>query len=482
MNYYLGVDIGTTSVKAVAFSEAGDVLSKQSIDYHLYHPQTNYSEQDPGEIYDAVINGINNVLAALAPVMPLFVSFSAAMHSLMTVDKEGRPLTNCMIWADNRAVDIADSLRNSERGLRFYHATGVPIHAMSPLCKLLWLKENEPGIFESTHKFIGIKEYIFKKLFNEYVVDTGIASTTGLLDMSSLKWNKCVLDYIGIDVEKLSEVTEVKKIFYYPPDNSPLLFTKETPFFIGSSDGALANLGAGAINNHSMAITIGTSSAARILTEQPCTDQYMRTFCYHVKDSCYIVGGASNNGAVVMQWLKESLLQTDESLKELFQLAEAVPAGSDDLVFLPFILGERAPIWNSHAKGNFFGFTINHTKAHLIRASIEGIVYCLYSIGKILQEKDEVMEICASGGFALSPLWLQIVADIFNKKVCVSHARESSALGAVMLGIEATGRQSIENTKKKSVYEPNALEHEQYSKQFQKFQRIYERVKTEFVA
>jgi gluconokinase len=231
-----------------------------------------------------------------------------------------------------------------------------------------------------------------------------------------------------------------------------------------------------------MAISIGTSSAARILTEQPGTDLQMRTFCYHVKDNCYIVGGASNNGAVVMQWLKESLLQTDETLKELFELAEAIPAGSNDLVFLPFILGERAPIWNSHAKGNFFGFTINHTKAHLIRASIEGIVYCLYSIGKILQEKDEVMEICASGGFALSPLWLQILADMFNKKVCVADASESSAWGAVMLGIEATGRRSIENKKNKFVYQPNVLEHEQYRKQFQKFERIYEQVKTEFVA
>lgn len=399
----------------------------------------------------------------------------------MAVDKEGKPLTNCMIWADNRASDIADDLRDTEKGRSFYHATGVPIHAMSPLCKLLWLKENEPKIFNQAHKFIGIKEYIFYKFFDRYVVDTGIASTTGLLNMSSLDWNHCILDYIGIDLSKLSELVDVKKSFSLKA-NEQLQLPDGTPVFIGGSDGALANLGAGAVNDQSMAITIGTSSAARILTEHPDTDLQMRTFCYHVKDNCYIVGGASNNGAVVMQWLRESLLQTDQSLKELFDLAEAIPAGSNDLVFLPFILGERAPIWNSHAKGNFFGFTINHTKAHLVRASIEGIVYCLYSIGKILQEKDEVLEIYASGGFALSSLWLQILADMFNKKVCVSDASESSALGAVMLGIEATGRPLIEHKKPKAIYEPNLEEHKQYRKQFQKFERLYEQVKTEFVA
>jgi gluconokinase len=482
MNYYLGVDIGTTSVKAVAFSETGEMIAKQNIGYNLYHPKANYSEQDPEEIFDAVVEGINNVVSDLSPAVPLLVSFSSVMHCLIAVNSEGKPLTNCMIWADNRASDIADALRNSERGRSFYHTTGVPVHAMSPLCKLLWLKENEPKIFGEAHRFIGIKEYVFYQLFNQYTVDTGIASTTGLLDIKSLKWNTRVLDYIGIDIEKLSEITDVKTAFYYTAKNGRLKLGAQTPVFIGSSDGALANLGTGAINNQSMAVTIGTSSAARIVLEQPATDRHMRTFCYHVKDNYYIAGGASNNGAVIMQWLRESLLQTEESLEDLFQLAESVPAGSNDLLFLPFILGERAPIWNSHAKGNFFGFTINHTKAHLVRASMEGIVYCLYSIGKILQEKEEVVKVCASGGFALSTLWLQIVADIFNKKVCVTDASEGSALGAVMLGIEATNRPLIENKENEVIYQPNPLAHEQYSKQFQRFERIYEKIKTEFVA
>lgn len=481
MNYYLGVDIGTTSVKAVAFSEAGEVLSSKSIEYKLYHPKPGYSEQNPEEIFVAVLKSINGVVS-LFSTPPVLVSFSAVMHSLMAVDKEGRPLTNCMIWADNRAVSVAENLQQTETGKSFYHATGVPIHAMSPLCKLIWLKQHDAEIFASAYKFIGIKEYIFFKLFDTCVVDTGIASTTGYLNLQDLQWDKRILDYVGITSDRLSEVHDVKKAFYYTAANKELNLPDHVPVFIGGSDGALANLGTGATSNHSMAVTIGTSSAARILTEQPGTDVEMRTFCYHVKDNCYIVGGASNNGAVVMQWLKESLLKTNESLTELFEQAESIPAGSDDLVFLPFILGERAPIWNSHAKGNLFGFTINHTKAHLIRATIEGIVYCLYNIGKVLEEKNEVLKIYASGGFAQSTLWLQILADTFNKKVCVSDARESSALGAVMLGVEAMGRLPIQAKKKEAIYLPDAMKHEAYKKQFQKFERIYKEIKTEFIA
>lgn len=482
---YLGVDIGTTSVKAVAFSEKGDVLLAHARSYQMHHPDPNYSEQNPEEIFNAVINCMNEVLKELLPGVPALVSFSAMMHSLLAIDKEGKPLTNCIIWADNRAGSIADALKDTPEGKIFYEASGVPVHAMSPLCKLLWIKENHPDIFLNTYKFIGIKEYIFFRLFNEYVVDTGIASTTGLLNIRSLQWDKQILAHVGIDAGKLSKLVNVKTVFHYGKNGSlhrELILDSVIPVVIGSSDGALANIGAGAVNNHSMAITIGTSSAARIITHGPNTDQDMRTFCYHVKDNCFIVGGASSNGAIVMQWLKDSLLCTDESLPELFQLAETIRAGSDGLVFLPFILGERAPIWNSNAKGNFFGFTINHTKAHLIRAAIEGIVYCLYSIGKVIEEKDKVLQLYASGGFALSSLWLQIVADIFGKQVLVSDAKESSALGAVIVGIEAMGKEPFGERKNVAVYEPDNLRHEEYKRQFSRFERLYEQVKMEFTA
>ncbi|HVG16770.1 MAG TPA: gluconokinase [Chitinophagaceae bacterium] len=486
MTYFLGVDIGTTSLKAIAFDSKGEVIYTHSAGYQIQHPQPHFSEQSTADILRAVISSINKVIEMLLPGKPAFISFSAMMHSLIAIDSMGQPLTECIIWADNRAASIAEELRLTDTGKRFYHDTGVPLHAMSPLCKILWLKKHDPGVFEKAQKFIGIKEFIFLKLFNKYVVDAGLASTTGMLNLRTLQWDKAVLHHAGISEEQLSEVKDTTSIFYYNSNSSAygqdLLIPEGLPVIIGSSDGALANIGSGALSRDSMAITIGTSSAVRILAEQPYTDGGMRTFCYHATGSSYITGGASNNGAVVLQWLRDSLLQTDKSIDELLHDAASVPPGSDGLLFLPFILGERAPIWNSNATGSFFGLTIHHTQAHMVRAAVEGVVFCVYSIGRIIEEWNKTGQIHASGGFAQSSLWLQIVADTFNKTVVVSDAKDNSALGAVLLGMKALNIKNERQPGGEEVYTPCYERHEQYRKAFDRFERIYQLVKNEYVA
>jgi len=483
MNYYLGIDIGTTSVKAVAFSGRGEVLAKHASSYSMRHPQPLWSEQDPREIAAAVTTSINTVLQTLAPAQPQLLGFSAAMHSLLAVDAAGEPLTNCIIWADNRAAMIADSLRQTDTGRHLYHTTGVPVHAMSPLCKLLWLKANEPAVFTAAHKFIGIKEYLFYTWFGTWAVDTAIASATGLMNLRSLQWDKTILDFVGITPEKLPAIVRGQEIFYYDPSReqqAPLLLDRKTPFVIGGSDGALANLATSSCNDGALVITIGTSSAARILTQQAETDKYMRTFCYHAKDNCYIVGGAGNNGAIVLQWLREAILQTNDSLPQLFEQAATAPAGCAGLLFLPYILGERAPVWNPQAKGVFFGLTINHTKAHLIRAVIEGVIYSLYSIGRIMMDSHKPQKIYANGGFAQSSFWLQVLADTFNKKVIVTDPVESSALGAVLTGMEALHQTPEIDRHSLPEYIPNPVDHAVYAQQFRKFERLYELLKDAF--
>ncbi len=478
--YYLGIDIGTTSAKAVAFSTTGEVLMSASCTYKMYHPKPDQSEQDPEEVYEAIVSCSNQVISSLPGDLPSFVAFSSAMHGLLAVDKEGKAITNCIIWADNRAGEIARRLRKTDWGEEIYHITGVPVHAMSPLCKLIWLKENNPDVFENAHKFISIKEYVFYKIFGEYLVDTSVASATGLLNLKTLEWDDGILRFLEMSPGSFSQVVSAKEIKIYKKTmESAWLLPDKLPFVIGASDGALANLGTGAINNTSIAVSMGTSVAARIMTDEVETDLTMRTFCYHIKDNVYIIGGAGNNGAIVLEWLKDSLLETKESFEELFQKAETVSPGSDELLFVPYILGERAPIWNSKATGIFFGLNINHTKAHLIRACMEGVIYGLYSIAKILLEKREITEIHATGGFTQSSLWLQMLADTCNIKVLVSGAVESSALGAVMIGLEALGIAPLPEKEILSTYLPNSLNHEIYIKGFQKFERVYETLKNE---
>lgn len=480
--YYLGLDVGTTSAKAVAFSTTGEVLASASSTYKMHHPQPNWSEQNPEEVFNAVVSCCNKVVSSLPSYTAALVAFSSAMHGLLVVNKNGEPITNCIIWADNRAGEIAERLKDSEWGEEIYHITGVPIHAMSPLCKLIWLKENNPAIFKTAHKFISIKEYIFYKLFNEYVIDTSVASATGLLNLKTLNWDERILNFLEITPGSLSQVVSTKSVrIYNKAVAQGWLLPDKIPFVIGGSDGALANLGTGAIDSNSMAISIGTSGAARIVIEEVETDIKMRTFCYHVKDNAYIIGGAGNNGAVVLEWLKDNLLETKESFAELFQKAGTVKPGSEDLVFVPYILGERAPIWNSKARGIFFGLNINHTKAHLVRACMEGVIYAVYSVAKILLEKRDIAEIHATGGFTQSSLWLQMLADTCNIKVLVSGAVESSALGAVMIGLEALEIEPFPGKKMLTSYDPNLLNHEIYMKGFERFERIYENIKTELI-
>ncbi len=466
--YFTGIDIGTTSTKGVVFDISGKVLAQKSVAYDMFHPKPNWSEQNPDEIYKAVTECLSfldkrSLLETL--------SFSSAMHSIMAVDITGKPLTNLIVWADNRAIEIGNTLKKSELGQEIYQSTGTPIHPFSFLCKILWLKANEPEIFEKAHKFIGIKEYVWHKIFGHYEIDASLASATGMMNIKDLCWDKKALVLVGIGEEKLPKIV-------------PTTFSRTTHslnYFIGAADGPLANLGTGAMGKSKLAFTMGTSGAVRICVDEYYVDPQMRTFNYLLSEKQHVIGGATNNGAVVIQWLKEQILQTVTSTEELIEKAEKVPAGAENLVFLPYILGERAPVWNADAKGVFFGLSINHTQAHLTRAVMEGLILNLYSVGKVLMEKFPVDEICASGGFAKSDFWLQLVADIFQKKVIVSDNVEGSAWGAVLIAMEAMNiepKHTIQNDGKEFL--PNLENEQTYVALHAKFERLYEKLKDEF--
>jgi len=454
MQYNLGIDIGTTSVKVVAFDAAGKVLLKHSVANTTIRPKESYSEQDPEEIFAAVLFCIDTVMAQLK-CNPQFISFSAAMHSLIAVDKNGNALTNCILWSDNRAAEIAAALHKKGFAKNIYQRSGVPVHAMSPMCKIIWLKENEPRLFKTANKFIGMKEFIFYKLFHEYIIDSSIASATALMNIHNGNWDQELLMLAGIDSSKLSTIVSVHHT----------ILLKDQKYMIGASDGALANLAMNAINDKVMAITIGTSAAARITVLQPRLDEQMRLFCYHLKEKLFIKGGASNNGAIVLEWLKEKILQTNETIDELLQAASTVSSGADGLIFLPYISGERAPLWNSNAKADFIGLQAHHTKAHMIRAAMEGVLFNLLLIGNMLNEQKTISEIHAGGGFAENSLWIQMLADIFDLPVKIFDTNESSAMGAVMLGMEFTTEPII-------IYLPNKINHALYAKQFERFSQL----------
>ncbi len=476
MEYFLGIDIGTTSVKSVAFSREGKTLGEFSISYPIQHPHPDWSEQDPEEILRAVIKTVENILRELSPYLPRLCSFCSAMHSLIAVDSSGKAISPSIIWADNRAAGIASRIHAANGAQEFYQRTGLPVHAMSPFCKLQWMKENKTDLFNRAYKFIGIKEYVFYHLFGIYSVDVSMASSTGLMNAGTLEWDPWILGQTGISADRLSTITGIDKIF-----TAPRLFPslQQVPFVIGGSDGAMANLGA-SDEAGSLVVTVGTSSAARLILNKPHIDPGMRSFCYYIHNRRWLLGGASNNGGIVLQWLQENFFRSGLSVADFLNQASAIGPGAGGLIFLPYLLGERAPVWNASAKGVLFGIDINHGQAHMVRASLEAVIYCLYGISQPLFEQAEIKNIYATGGFARNELWLQILADVFNLPVMICETVENSAWGAVLCGMRAVGVPFTGKVVVSKSYLPNASAHTIYKKGFKKFQRLYELVKDEY--
>jgi gluconokinase len=451
--FMIGVDIGTTSTKSVLFTLKGSVIARHGIEYPLFSPTPDTAEQDPEEIFQAVVKTIKHVIEAgsISSASVVCVSFSSAMHSLIAVDKAGKPITKCITWADSRSAAWANKIKTEMDGHGIYLRTGTPIHPMSPLSKLLWLRHEHPDIFARSYKFISIKEYVFFRLFNTYVIDYSIASATGLFNLQSLQWDGEALQVAGVSAEQLSRPVPTTEIMLGMDEHlaSDMNLLPATPFVVGASDGVLSNLGVNAIDPGVIAITIGTSGAIRTVTDRPQTDPKGRIFCYALTENHWVIGGPVNNGGIVLRWIRDQLgsaeVETAARLNRdpyeiLTELAATVKPGADGLIFHPFLSGERAPLWDSNARGSFFGLGLHHKKEHLIRAALEGVIYNLYTVFLALEELiGQPAKIQATGGFARSEQWRQMMADIFDHDVYVPESVESSCLGAAILGLYAVG-------------------------------------------
>lgn len=453
-SYVIGVDIGTTSTKAVLFTDEGRVVTKHGVEYPLHTPTPSAAEQDPERIYQAVVESIQKTMeqGSIQADRLVCVAFSAAMHSLIAVDRDGRPLTRSITWADSRAAPWAERIKRDFSGHEIYRRTGTPIHPMAPLAKLFWLRETQPELFAKAARFISIKEYVLYRFFKRYIVDWSIASATGLFNLNTLDWDEGALTVAAVTPERLSELVPTTYQLHGldPTVARELGLSTATPFVVGANDGVLSNLGVAAIEPGVVALTIGTSGAIREVVDKPVTDPQARVFCYLLTDRHWVVGGPVNNGGLIFRWIRDELgaceAETARRLGQdpyeiLTRIAERVPPGADGLIFHPYLAGERAPLWNPNARGSFFGLSLHHRKEHLIRAAMEGILYNLYNVFLALEELlGTPRKIHATGGFARSTLWRQMLADIFNREVSIPESYESSCLGAAVLGLYALGR------------------------------------------
>ncbi|SIS08036.1 gluconate kinase, FGGY family [Peribacillus simplex] len=494
-SYMLGVDIGTTSTKAVLFTKKGDVIEQENIGYPLYTPDMTTAEQDPEEIFQAVLKAFTNITKQHPDKKISFISFSSAMHSVIAMDENDQPLTRCITWADNRSEAWAHKIKDELDGHEVYKRTGTPIHPMSPLSKITWIVNDHPEIATHVKKYIGIKEYIFKKFFDQYVVDYSLASSMGMMNLKNLDWDEEALRIAGITRGQLSELVPTTKVFNNCDTDlaKQIGIDPQTPFVIGASDGVLSNLGVNAIRKGEIAVTIGTSGAIRTIIDEPKTDEKGRIFCYALTEKHWVIGGPVNNGGMVLRWIRDEFASSEvetakrlgiDAYEVLTKIAERVRPGADGLLFHPYLAGERAPLWNPDVRGSFFGLTLSHKKEHMIRAALEGVIYNLYTVFLALTEcmDGPVTRIQATGGFARSAVWRQMMSDIFESEVVVPESYESSCLGACILGLYATGEidsfevvsEMIGNTHKHTPKDDSVKEYRQLLPIFINLSRVLE--------
>jgi gluconokinase len=479
-SYIIGADIGTGSAKALAIDGEAKILYDSQFYYNTQSPQTGYAEQDPEIIWKAFSNCIQHIIEQMG-YTPLSISLSSAMHSIMAVDENHLPLTPLITWADTRAGKIALLLRNSDGAKKLYEATGTPIHSMSPLCKIIWLKENEPTIFKKAFKFISIKEYIWFQLFNDYQIDYSIASASGLFNIHNLDWHTGSLQLCNLQPDRLSMPVPTTLLRKGAVNSNSFQIDEKTYFCIGASDGCLANVGSNSMQRGTASVTIGTSGAVRIATKKPVLDFKTMPFNYLLDEETFISGGPVNNGGNIVPWLFNTFLQISSpqsnDYDQLFALVKTIPAGSNGLIFLPYLFGERAPIWDEASSAVYCGMKPWHTNGHLIRAALEGICFSLKAIlNNLEQSTEKIDELHVSGGFIHSPVWIQILADVTGKKVRIVSLEDASSLGAALLNLKSlkiinnyTGVIHASN----EAIEPDIAIHKLYEKYFAIFNSLY---------
>lgn len=449
MKYILAHDLGTSGNKATLFSEEGKLIASQVFSYDTHYFNKNWVEQNPQDWWEAVCETSKTLIAEtqIQPTDIAAVSFSGQMMGCLCVDEKGTPLRPSIIWADQRAYKQSRQIEEHISQWDFYHIVGHRNTASYGIQKLMWVRDNEPEIYKRTYKTLNAKDYIVFCLTGEFCTEYSDGNSNGCFDLTRLEWSQQILEYAGIDPDKLPDLK--------PSTHIAGKITKEaakatglavgTPVVLGGGDGVAANVGAGSISPGKTYSCMGTSAWITTTSEKPIFDPYMRTVTWaHIIPGLYAPNGTMQYAGGSYNWLKNTICKMECYDAKLHGTSpynymnaqiEQSPIGSNGVIFLPYLLGERAPRWNPDAKGAWIGLKPENTRGDILRSVLEGVTMNLSIILDVLRTQVDIHEILVLGGGAKGSVWRQIIRDIYNARIMVpSLLEEAGSMGAAVTG------------------------------------------------
>lgn len=454
MRYLLGVDLGTSGTKTVLFDEAGKSIASCTVEYPLYQPKNGWAEQDPQDWYNAAVDSIKSVLdqSKVDPKEIVGLAIAGQMHGLVMLDKDGKVLRKSILWCDARTGKQCDEITELVGKKRLIEINANPALSGFTAPKILWVRENEPEIYDKCATILLPKDYVRYMLTGVKAMEISDASGTNLLDIKARQWSDEILSKLSIDRSLMPEIIESCAVAGRITAEAAAKTGLVEGMIVagGAGDNAAAALGTGVCRDGQAFVTLGTSGVVFAHTSQVSIDPLGRvhTFCAAVPGtwtamSCTLAAGLS------LRWARDEFYSAERGECEskgtdvydlMTSQAASVPSGSDGLIYLPYLMGERSPVLDPEARGVFFGLSARHTRSHLTRAVLEGITLSQRHNLEVLHEMNIVPDtLTACGGGGRSPFWRQMLADVLKCKVNTIASKEGPALGAAVLAAVAAG-------------------------------------------
>lgn len=501
MSYLIGIDIGTSGTKTCLFDYKGNCIANSLYEYPLYQPEIGWAEQEPEDWWNAVCTTIKDVIykSGINSCDIKGVGLSGQMHGAVLLDKGNNVLRKAIIWCDQRSAKECEQITSIIGREKLINITANPALTGFTASKVMWVKNNEPQIYEKIKKILLPKDYIRFKLTDEFATEVSDASGMQYMDIPNRTWSSEVLEKLNVEKEWLGKLYESSDITgTITKKAAEMTGLKEGTIVVGGAgDQAAGAVGNGIVSKGIISSTIGTSGVVFAYSDKVTIDPKGRvhTFCHAVPNMWHVMGVTQGAG-LSLKWFRDNFCIEEKRTAELMKLdpyvlmdqeAEKIKEGSNGLIYLPYLMGERTPHLDPNARGVFFGLSAKHEKSHMLRAIMEGVVFSLRDCLQIIKDMGiEIDEVRASGGGGKSKLWRQMQSDIFGTDIYTINSSEGPALGVALLaGVGASVYNNVQEAcsatiELKSKQSPDITLHSKYDEYYTIYKGLYTSLKDNF--